>query len=78
METNPDQNYITLTDQSNNNLILPSDTKPLDYQNHSSHEILYKNEYVRKNHIDPSAGLVYSMGCSLVHLAMLIGTAFIK
>ena len=34
--------------------------------------------YVRKNQIDPSAGILYSLGCSLLHFSLLIGIFFIE
>ena len=41
-------------------------------------EIEHKVFTVRKNHIDASAGMMFSLGCSLVHLSMLIANFTVK
>ena len=37
-----------------------------------------KVSHIRKNQIDPTAGLVYSLGCSLVHFTLFICLFFVK
>ena len=34
--------------------------------------------HVRKLYIDPAGGLIYCLGCSLVHLSLLIGALIVK
>ena len=37
-----------------------------------------KKTYIKKNQYDPTAGILYGVGCSLIHLAMFITMFFIK
>jgi len=37
-----------------------------------------KTVYTKKNYIDATAALMYSLGCSLVHLSLLFTIFFVK
>lgn len=36
-----------------------------------------KEQFVKKNYIDPTAGFFYILGCSLVHFSLFIGQYFV-
>lgn len=73
---------INIEDQEENKLDKKEESGPYwSKMNNFSQRfdnLMPKVVQVRKNQYDPTAGILYSTGCSLIHLSMFITMFFIK